>query len=33
MTKERPRTRWIDQIRMGTEMRGRKWDEMQENRK
>ena len=27
------RTRWIDQIRKDKEMRGGKWEEIQENRK
>ena len=29
----RPRTRWIDQIRMDLEMRGESWKEIQENKK
>jgi hypothetical protein len=28
-----PKTRWIDQIRKDIEMRGKKWKEIQENRK
>ena len=27
------RTRWIDQIRKDIELRGKKWDKIQENRK
>ena len=31
--RRRPRTRWIDQIRMDLEMRGESWKEIQENKK
>ena len=31
--RERPRTRWTDQIRKNIELRGEDWEEMQENRK